>query len=330
VRKHTRLFFLFCIPLLLIFNIGFSQEYQNTEQDTALSDDIDVFIRYHDRDMYYVGSPVIVEFRIANRGSEPYLFLTSFNKMFTFDFEILTGTNRSIPHSRKYIVETTQFEPVLNDEINLKRDEIYGARINISEWFDLTMPGEYVIRGVFYPSLNTGSPLDVKVFSSNELSLQLNPPYEEQRRQEVEIEEIRKLKAEKLPPYDVVGSMLGALQEKDFDKYFLYIRFDKFILQFSNARKLYLDAHDIDKPGIIAEFKSYLRGENRLEAIPYSEAVPSDFEVERTVVEKRDARVTVVQTFKYLGVVQKKRYIYNLHLYNDKWLVEGYTVTNMG
>ena len=70
--------------------------------------------------------------------------------------------------------------------------------------------------------------------------------------------------------------------------------------------------------------------ENRLEEIPYSEAVPADFEIERTVVESRDAQVSVVQTFKYLGVVEMKRYTYTLHLYGDMWLVEGYTVVNMG
>ncbi len=322
------------VLLLLIFfciNIGFSQDItNNSDANSELTTNIGVSITYHNKRMYFVNRPIIVEFQIVNRGFSPFLFITSYNKMFTFDFEILTPTHQEVAHSREYTVRTTQFEPILNDEITLKHNETYGVRIDVSSWFDLSEPGEYLIKGIFYPQLKTGADDDVRINTENELYLNLNPPFEEQVQKAMEIEEIKKMKAENLPPYDVVKFLLQALQAHDYDKYFLYIKFDKFIMQFGRAREKYIAAHDIDKPAVIEEFKQYLKGLNRLEEVPFSEVIPADFDIEKTVIEKRNATVTVIETFKYLQLVEKKRYTYYLHLYGDKWLLESYSVVNIG
>ncbi len=320
--------------LLMIFfciNIGFSQDIKNySGTNSAKPTDIGVSLKYHNKQMYFVNRPIIVEFQIVNRGYSPFLFITSYNKMFTFDFEILKPTHREVAHSREYTVRTTQFEPILNDEIALKNNEEYGVRIDISRWFDLNEPGEYLIKGVFYPHLKTGADDDIRIYTENELFLTLNPPFEEQVQKARELEEIKKMKAENLPPYDVIKALLQALQTRDYERYFLYIKFDKFILQFSRAREKYIAAHDIDKPAVIGEFKQYLEGLNRLEEVPFSETIPADFDIEKTVIEKRNATVTVIETFKYLQLVEKKRYTYYLHLYGDKWLLESYSVVNIG
>jgi hypothetical protein len=289
-----------------------------------------VFIKYYNKEIYYVDRPIIVEFQIINNWIDPFLFITSFNKAFTFDFEIRTSTNRLIEHSPNYTIRTTQFEPILNDEIILKNNEVYGVRIDVSNWFDLRESGEYLIRGVFYPNLKTGALDDIHIYSENELYLNLNPPITEKLQRIMEVEEIRRLKAESLPPYEVVNFLLHALQERDFEKYFLYINFESFIQQFNNSRTLYRDAPDKNKPAIIEEFKGYLMGMNNLEDVPFSETIPADYEIERTLIEKREAIVTVVETFKFLNLVERKRYTYKLHLYGDKWLLDNYSVVNIG
>ena len=333
IKKHGSLFLFVALFFMSNFciNIGFSQNITNNSgANNEQTADITVSIKYHNKQMYFVNRPIIVEFQIVNRGFSPYLFITSYNKMFTFDFEILTLTHREVTHSREYTIRTTQFEPILNDEITLKNNEAYGVRIDISKWFDLKEPGEYIIKGIFYPHLKTGSDDDIRIYTENELYLTLNPPFEESVQKAREIEEIKKMKAESLPPYDVVKFLLQALQAHDYDKYFLYIKFDKFIMQFSHAREKYIAAHDIDKPAVIEEFRQYLRGLNRLEEVPFSEVIPADFDIEKTVIEKRNATVTVIETFKYLQLVEKKRYTYYLHLYGDKWLLESYSVVNIG
>jgi len=321
------------VLFILCLNIGFSQDNPN-DSDNHLpgwknGSNIDVSIKYYNKQLYFVESPIIVEFQIVNNGISPYLFITSYNKMFTFDFEIVTPSNRNIHHSKEYTIRTTQFEPVFNDEITLKYNEVYGVRIDISRWFHLSEPGEYIIRGVFYPNLNTGSDEDMRIYSKNELYLSLNPPYKEEVQKRIEIEKIKKLKAESLPPYEVVRFMLEALQKEDYEKYFLYIKFDKYIMLFSNARQRYIDAKDINKPAVIEELKQYLMGKNKLEDIPYSETIPADFDINKTVIEKHNAVVTVTETFKYLNLIENKRYTYHLHLYGDKWLLESYSVVNI-
>lgn len=327
---HKKLQYLIITGLCVVIsfftiNIGHSQNNANLPDYFP---SVRVTIRYFNKQIYYMGQPIIVEIEVANQSYEPFLFITSYKKEFTFDFEITSTTNRKIPHSKNYIINRHQFETVLNDEITLKKDEIYGVRINISEWFDFENPGEYIIKGVFYPSLAVNP--EIKIYSFNQLHLTLRPPYREEIRKKEREQEIERLKAESLPPYETVRVMLNALMNRDFEKYFLYIKFDKFIMQFSNARKKYLAAKDVNKPDVIEKFKEYLKGENEMESIPYSETIPADFEIEKTIIEKRDARILVTEEFKYKNLIEKKQYTYYLHKYGDKWLLESYTVVNIG
>jgi hypothetical protein len=315
---------LFLIFFTVCFSIGFSQEYKTTETGYSGTK---MFIKFHDKDLYYLNRPIWVEFQLVNQDIHPYLFLAAYKKLFTFDFEVYSRTNRTVEHSREWVIDLHRFEAVLSDEITLKENEVYGVRIDISGWFDFPAPGEYIIRGVFYPGLITNP--EQKYYSENELLLTLHPPYTEEVMQKERKEEIKKLKAQSLPPYEVVDVLLKALMAGDFEKYFLYLRFDRFIQQFENADKKYRNAHDTEKPLVVEEFKQYLRGDNKLEAIPYSDAVPASYEIEETYIKGRDARVTVQETFRYLGLVEDKRYTYHLHLYGDKWFVEKYDVVNI-
>jgi hypothetical protein len=306
--------------LIICINIGYSQ-YNTTDSE------VDITIKFHNKQIYYMNEPIIIEFQIVNRGEQPFLFISAYKKLFTFDFEIYTKTNRPVEHSKEWFINKGQYEAVLTDEIVLKNTEIYGVRIDINDWFDFKEQGEYVIRGVFYPDLITDP--ERKLYSENELTLNLHPPYTEEIREKERVEEIKKVKASSLPPYEVVDFALKALMDKDYELYFLYINFDKFILQFENAKKKYMDARDIDKPLVIEEFKKYLMGKNKLEAIPYSDAIPSDYEIEETYIKKRDAQVKVMETFKYINLIEHKRYTYYLHLYGDKWFIESYEVVNI-
>ena len=143
--------------------------------------------------------------------------------------------------------------------------------------------------------------------------------------------DLARLQAEDLPPYQVVETVLQALQEKDFETFFLYVRFDRFIQQFDNAWKRYQAARDVDKPAVIQGFKEYLRGMNQLEPKPFSEFIPADFQVQRTVIDnqERDAEVTVLETFRYLSLVEQKRYTYHLHRYGNLWMLVSYTVQQL-
>jgi hypothetical protein len=312
------------LAALPCMNIGFSLE---STTGPAVPE-IDVFIQFHDRRIYYVGDPVIVEFQITNRSAKPYLFLTSFDEVFTFDFEVKSVSNRAVEHSIPYAIERTKFEPVLNDEITLKPFEVYGARIDICRWFDLKEPGEYVVRGVFFPRLVT-DPAE-RVPSGNELFLSLNPAFTETARERKREDEIVRLKAEDLPPYEVVDFLIQSLIDRDFEKFFIYINFEKYIMGFDNAKRKYLSARDVDKPAVLEEFKRYLKGENNLEGIPFSETIPVDFEIVKTVIEGPKAEVTVTQTSKYLRYTERKQYTYFLHRFGDKWLLERYQVVNKG
>ena len=252
--------------------------------------------------------------------------------MFTFDFDIRTTRNRSVSHSDYYTINTTQFEPLMIDEIVLKPNEVYGLRINISEWFEFEQHGKYEIRGIFYPGLKSGR----RRIASNVLNLDLRPAYTEEIRIAEKERERSELQAEKLAPYEVVDHMLTALQNDDYETYFLFLKFDEFILQFENAGNKFRRASFKDKPLIVEnEFKPYLmglvaEGVEPLEEIPFSEHVPNLFEITETNIQWRDgtATVDVLETFTYGTLKEEKEYTYFLRLYDERWKVTGYEITN--
>ena len=321
---RTKVFWTSLLILLFCISIGVSQE----SPIAGLDDSVEVNIQFHDRRIYYVGDPVWVEFQISNLGFVPYLFRTSYDELFTFDLDIATTTNKKQDHSIGYVVDRNRYAPILTDEITLKPHEVYGARINITRWFDLKAPGDYVIRGRFYPNLITDP--DPTISSANELYLTLYPERDETGKEKRRTDEIQRLKAESLPPYKVVDFLLNALMKGEFDKYFLYINFDQFISQFDNTKRKYMSAKDFDKPPVIEEFKAYLRGENKIEKIPFAETIPVDYAISRTVIEGKTAEVVVIEKFKYFSLYERKRYTYYLREYGDKWLLERYTVVNIG
>ena len=347
-KNNFVLLVFFCITAILsIGNIGFSQENTNGSftqpdgseavqrallSDTYCDGNLSVSIQFYNRSIYHMDDDIFVEFQIYNKGLEPCPFYTAFNPMFTFDFDIRTTRNRSVSHSDFYTINTTQFEPLMIDEIVLKPNEVYGLRINISEWFDFEQHGTYEIRGIFYPGLKSGR----RSIVSNVLNLDLRPAYTDEIRIAEKERERTELQAEKLPPYEVVDRMLTALQNDDYETYFLFLKFDEFILQFENAGNIYRRASFKDKPLIIEnEFKPYLmglveEGVEPLEEIPFSEHVPNLFEITETNIQWRDgtATVDVLETFAYGTLIEEKEYTYFLRLYDERWKVTGYEITN--
>jgi hypothetical protein len=218
------------------------------------------------------------------------------------------------------------------DEIVLKPNEVYGIRINIGEWFDFQQHGSYEIQGVFFPGLKTGR----KRLLSNILYLDLRPPYTEEIRIAEKERERSEMQIRDLAPYEVVEQMLISLQNADFETYFLFLKLDEFILQFENAGNMYRRASFRDKPLIIEnQFKPYLRGvdtggKEPLEEIPFSEHVPNMFEITETNIDWRDKKTTVkvLETFIYGTLREDKEYTYYLQLFDERWKVTGYEITN--
>ena len=168
------------------------------------------------------------------------------------------------------------------------------------------------------------------------MPLDLRPSYTEEIRIAEKERERSELQTEILAPYEVVEHMLTALQNDDFETYFLFLKFEEFILQFENAGTKYRQADFREKPLVIEnEFKPYLRGiipegQESLEEIPFSEHVPNIFEIIETNILWRDktATVHVLETFKYGTLQEEKEYTYYLRLFDERWKVTGYDITN--
>ena len=327
MTNKLKIFYLIILVFLLLsfaVNIGYSQDKTNSYNYTPPP--IEFNIQFVNKRVYFLGDPIKVKIQIINRGIKRYLFNVSDEKVFSFDFEVLSRENQPVEHSKEYYLKRNMWEAVFVNKVSLETDEIYGVIIDLNEWFNFEKSGEYYIRGIFYPNLITDS--SIKIYSENELPLELRPAYPQKTREVVKKEITKRIKAQPLPPYQVVNLLIKSLIKNDFDTFFLYINFDKFIMQFSNARKEYIAAKDVDKPKVIKKFKDYLMGKNKLESLPFSESRPVSYKIKKTLIENNNAQVEVIETFKYAALIEKKLYRYYLHKYGDIWLLERYEVIN--
>ena len=327
MTNKLRLFLIIIIISLsfcFAINIGYSQDKTNTYSYTPPP--IEFNIQFVNKRIYFLGDPIKVKIQIINRGIKRYLFNVSDEKVFSFDFEVLSRENQPVDHSKDYYLKRNMWEAVFVNEVSLEPNEIFGVIIDLNEWFDFEKPGEYYIRGIFYPNLVTDN--SIKIYSENELPLDLKPAYPQKTKEAIKSEIAKRVKAQPLPPYQVVDLLIKSLIKNDFDTFFLYINFDKFIMQFSNARREYLAAKDIDKPKVIEKFKEYLMGKNKLESLPFSESRPISYKIRKTLIEDSNAQVEVIETFKYAALIEKKLYKYYLHKYGNIWMLEKYEVIN--
>jgi len=315
--------FLF-VSFLSLINIGYSQDKSNSYSYTPPP--IEFNIQFVNKRIYFLGEPIEVKIQIINKGIKRYLFNMSDEKVFSFDFEVLTKENQPVEHSKEYYLKRNMWEAVFVNEVSLEPNEIFGVIIDLNKWFNFEKSGEFYIRGIFFPNLVTDN--STKIYSENELLLQLKPAYSQKTRGFVKTETIKRLKAQPLPPYQVVNLLIKSLMKNDFNTFFLYINFDKFIMQFSNSKREYLSAKDVDKPKIIEKFKDYLMGKNKLETLPFSESRPISYKIKKTLIEGNNSQVEVIETFKYGYLEEKKLYRYYLHKYGNIWMLERYEVIN--
>ncbi|WP_455382245.1 hypothetical protein [Salinispira pacifica] len=290
-------------------------------------------IRYFDKSIYTPGGDIMIQVTIANNSGSTYRFRLADNRMYSIDFDVRSMTNVEPPRSQKFTTQLNTNQPAFFREISIDPGEQYSFTENLSDFYDISDPGMYVVTAMFYPELHNNigmAPSSASaVLTSNRLTLSVRPSVQGvaaiQERINQETGEV--LSREGLPPDQVVSFTLQARQKGDWNRFFLYLDIPSLIRRDPARARSFLRLSEADQQAYIQKFKNELKQQTTASDIV---VVPSSFQIVRTSYTPDRGTVEVIEKFDNGSFTEVKRYTYTLERRDRIWYIVNYDVQNVG
>jgi hypothetical protein len=293
----------------------------------------DFSIKLYDRTVYYPGNspsePILVNILIANNGTDTLRFKLADDHFFSLDFTLTDTRNQGLGHTETWLQIHSTNRKTFYREISIEPGEAYSFIENVKDYIKIDTPGMYILGCVFYPELENQGNADTTAFKSNKLSLEIKPspgaaaakilPFAT-KTQDI-------LKAEAIPPDQVVNYMLTARQKQNWEQFFLYIDLEQMLSRDPARKRSYRNVSENDRFTMIENYKSELT-QSRVDQDIVT--IPVDFKIEKTSYTETEGTVSVLEWFKYPKFREKKRFTYYLSSRDGIWYVYNYTVDNLG
>lgn len=307
---------IFLFSLIFIFSVIFP----------VFSQQVEVRIRYYDKKIYYTDSPVQLKLEITNNSPDTFRFKSSELRGFNYEFSVKTLSNRTLPHSTEFIMDRGTNQQVFFREISLAPGESYSIITELSDFVDLGEAGVFVVSAKFFPELYING--SSQYYSSNNLTLNLRPAAASAEIQDIiDFETGEIIKADPIPPDEVIDYTLIARQKSQWNKFLLYLDLESLYLRSQTNAERYRRLSQADRILEIEKYKEMLLNQTIDTDIVLN---PHEFRILKTSYTEYDATVIVSEKFQYTGFVEKKEYTYYLHRDNDIWYIDNYYVRNLG
>ncbi|AEJ61469.1 hypothetical protein Spith_1199 [Spirochaeta thermophila DSM 6578] len=282
-------------------------------------------IRLYNQRIYYPDSPIQIKITLTNAGARDISFKIADQRIHSFGFDMRTISNTRVPESEFFITHRIQNQPVFYRTITLLPGEEYAIVEDLKDYCAVTEPGVYVIQGLFYPDLYAASSTPIR---SNRLILTVHPPMDtlEEAGVRVETQTGEVLKAQPLPPDEVVRTVIEARQKGQWERFFLFIDLEALYTRDRTRRQRYLNAAEEDRIRLLEEFKKGLTQQVVDQDIVL---IPQEFEIVKTEYTSREGSVRVIEKFRYPTYTEVKEYTYSLQKRDGIWYIVDYTVQNL-
>ena len=294
----------------------------------VFSDDSGVVfgIRYYDKKIYYPGSQIFVKVEITNNTPETFRFKVADSRVFNIEFVMKTLSNTLLPASEEFIIQRNSNQHVFFREVSLEPGEQYSVIEELSRYVKITEAGVYLVEAQFFPELASGKRQNV--LRSNTLTLSVRPtPATVEVASRIDEETGDILKANPLPPDEVISYFITARQKSQWNKFLLYLDVERLMLRNPEIQRGYNNLSQADKRKRVEEYARMLTEERADETILL---IPSDFEVLKTTYTADEATVQVTQKYAYSGFTEIKRFTYYLYRDDRVWYIYNYEVRNLG
>jgi hypothetical protein len=283
-------------------------------------------IHFFDKRIYFPGSEIPLKITIANNGTSTYRFKLADDRAHSLSFETKTPSNRGLEPSDEYKLALGESKPVLYRELTINPGEEYSFVERLDRFVTIAEPGGFTVRAFFHPELV--SPETKGVLASNALTLSVRPsPGLPPASELIRAATGEVLKAQALPPDEVVRKTIVARQKGLWNEFFLYIDLEALLSRDDDKRLIYQRESDEGRRRMIERFKTDLQAsmaENDIATIPYS------FDVIETRYSPGKGYVRVLEKFQFQQLRLVKEYTYELVRRDDIWFIVGYSVMNKG
>ncbi len=295
---------------------------------TAQAGNVSVTIRFYDQTVYFPDSDIYVKVTVQNESPDAYRFRLADRRVFNLDFAVRTMTNRLLERAPQFTTQRTAHQQVFYREITIAPGERFSFVENLAEYVRIPRSGMYVIEAAFYPELAQG-PGERPRIESNRLTLSVRPgtagrpPIDEL----LDAETTEILRRHPMPPDQVVEHTIGARQQGQWDRFFLYIDLEELLRADPARERRYLRLSEQDRRTELEEFRDDLRRERTDEDIIL---VPETYEIVRTEYTPERGTVVVDKRFRFPDYTELKRYTYQLERRDQIWVIVGYNVAQLG
>ena len=297
---------------------------------SAQPSDVDLSIRFFDKQMYEPGDPIRIKIMLRNDSGSTYRFRLAENRMFNIDFDVVTSTNTKIPNSQSLVRERTSHQQVFYREVSVGPGEEYSFIEDVTDYVELPGPGLYMVSARFFPSLypSTGQSTDTAL-RSNRLTLSVQPSTDTaQAAEEAAARETQEILQQRpIPPDEVVDYTIRARQQGAWNRFFLYLDTESILRGSPERERRFLQLSEEEQQQAIEQFREQLKNRRIEENIL---VVPDSYQIVRTTYGQREGTVIVDMRFRYDTYVEIKRYTYDLERDDDIWMITNYNVRNLG
>jgi len=290
---------------------------------------VDFSIRFYDRRVYYVESdPIFVQITITNNSPAPYRFKLADDRAFSVDFDIRTMTNRPLQQADSLIRKRTVNSQVFFREVAIESGESFSFVENICDYISFGQTGSFRVKAKIYPELFRS--VEASSIESNYLSLTLRPAVikgPDGIPIEMDVATGAVLVKQRLPPDEVVGYMITARQESQWEKFFLYLDLEAMLRRDALQSRKFNAENEEGRKRMINTYRQSLQS-----AVIDGDiaVIPTSFNILKTQYNSDEATVVVLQRYRYPNYTELREYTYRLEKKDNFWVIVNYSVQGMG
>ena len=287
---------------------------------------VELSIRFFDKRIYFTDSEILLKIGIANNSASTWRFRLADDLVHSLSFEARSPTNRALDPSDAYRLALGESRPVLYREIAIKPGEEYSLQDRLERFIRIDGPGSFAVKALLWPEL-AGESASAPV-ASNVLMLTVRPsPGLPPASEAVRAVTGEVLRAQALPPDEVVRRTIVARQKGLWNEFFLYLDLESLLSRNEDQKRLYDRESDDGRRRMLDRYRADLQTsvvDNDIVVQPYY------FEILETRYTQTKGIVRVLEKFQSQQLRLVKEYSYELSRRDDVWFIMGYSVFNKG
>lgn len=294
---------------------------------TVHSQNLSLRIDLYDEQVYFPDSRIEVHVTLENDTPQAVRFRLATERLFNLSFEVRTDRNETLPVSEDFSIARSQ-DQVFYRTVTLESGERLSFIETLGDYVSIPSSGLYTVQARFYPGLH-GYGNENSVYS-NPIVLHVRPGATPEIREQQRFDAIvdQRLQREDISPDRVVSYTISALQEENWERFFLYLDIERLYTSIPSRKNVFDRLSERDQIELLAQY----RDELRMRAVDRDSTlvmIPDDFRILETNYSPTLGTVRVMAYYNMGTFRERREYVYDLERRNGFWEIVEYSVNSL-